>query len=137
MLRDDFLEKQLRQLLEQLAQAVGRLDAGELSAAAEQAEAVVEAVTSPAGAQWRRLTTSSLLSLINDVERARALARAEWILSVTHEAAGDIPLAKTSNRRAMELYARLKVTPQRLDARAARELAGASFRFRKRDDRFD
>ena len=134
MLRDDFLVKQLRRLLEQLATAVGLLDKGQLPEAAVEAQAVVDDITSACGEDWQRLAPRTLLMVIGDEERARALARGLWIVSAADEAAGRYELARARGRRAMELYARVRLGPERLDVRAARELAGASGRLRKRAD---
>ncbi len=103
MLRDDFLVKQLKRLLEQVAVAVGLLDKGELEQAAQQAQVVVDDITAACGEDWQRLDPRTLLSVIGDAERARALARGLWIVSAVDEAAGRYELAQMRGRRAMEL----------------------------------
>ena len=130
MLKDDFLIKQLRQLLEQVFQAVGLLDKGDLVAAHEQAEMVCDAVVGPCGPDWERLTTATLMTMVGKPERSRALARALWILASVAENEGRLDEARTRGRRAMELYAKVRLGPDEVDIRAARELAAASGRLR-------
>ncbi len=129
MLRKDHLARRLHALLEQVARAAGLLDEGQLQEAGALAELTIEELTCSCGADWQRLSITLLLPLLGKPERGRALARALWVASTVDEMSGRDDLARLRCRRAMELYARLRLVSEEVDVRAALDLGSASARW--------
>lgn len=124
---DDALSTQLSRI----EQALELLDAGSVDAAGELAERVIDELMG-AIRDWQALEITPLLAALGSPRRGQALARALWIASTADEAQGRLGEAWRRGRRAIELYARLRMSIEELDVRAARELASASARLRER-----
>ena len=108
--------------------AVTLLDEGRVDEAGALSERAIEALTANCGADWHERDAATLLRIMRNPERGRALARALWIASTVDELTGRREPAARRCYRAMELYARLRLESEELDVRAARELGSARAR---------
>jgi hypothetical protein len=125
-------DKVANESLERVAEAADLLERGQTESAGKLADQTIEQLTGTLGPDWREVDITKLLSLLGSGRRAQALARALWIGSTVDEAAGRHELANSRCQRAMELYARLRMSIEELDLRAARELASLSRRTKQR-----
>lgn len=117
----------------QIARALELLDEGRVAAAGELAVQVIDELTRPIQTDdWEGLDITRLLSALGRPQRGQVLARALWVASTVDEAEGRPGQAWRRGRRAIELYARLRMSIEEIDVRAARELATASARLRER-----
>ena len=123
----------LTELIQQVIDAVDLMDAGRAEAAAKLAEEAIAALLEGrVGPDWLTLDASALLPLLAQPRRVQALARALWVVSSIDEDNGDYASAERRQRRAMELYGRLRMSIEELDIRAAKALGAASARLKRR-----
>lgn len=122
----------LTALLEQISHALKQFDGQQLDSAEVAIENVLTELTAPLGADWQELDISPLLKQLRPPRRAQALARALWVASSIDKKRGRKARALRRCIRAMELYARLRMSIEEVDVRAARELAWMSAKLQPR-----
>lgn len=104
------------------------LDRGDLDGAERHAEIAISTMTDGLSAGWLEGSVPELLASLASPEQQRALARMLWLGCAVDEQRGRLERARAQCRRAMELYARLRIEAEELDQRAALELGAASGR---------
>lgn len=116
---------------ESLPRAIELLDTGRFDEASAVADAIIASLTGTLE-DWQQIEVTALLAALSSAKNAQSLARALWVASAIDEAQGRLDQAWVRCRRAIELYARLRMNIEEIDVRAARELASASARLRAR-----
>ena len=119
--------KALREAAADVLKAATLLEAKRFDEAGALAEKSLATVTQGLDPAWLTMEYKLLVTQFGSrkVRRGQTLARALWVASTVDDRAGRSEQALARRRRAMELYARLRMTIEELDLRAARELGAA------------